>query len=543
MNVEISRTTDVLNTAETTKTNVVSNMASNIADKFVTTIKLLEGERWWGGTVIDGIYEPFGKQLFTRDLSEWTQKLREVPEASNQSSPLLISTCGRYVWCKEPFKFTFEDRTLSIKHSSSLIFNKVGDKLSDAYKYACNKYFPPSDRSIPADLIDKPQYNTWIEMPYAPTQDKVENYARQILESGMPSGIIMIDDKWSPDYGDWTFDISRFPKPRKMIDSLHEQGFCVMLWLVPFISPDSENFRYLEKENLLLRNVNGETAIRRWWNGLSAVLDLSHPKAISWLEEKLDALRQIGVDGFKFDGGDFYECHNDDISYESMTSAEFCERWAKFGLRYSYNEFRACWKMGGQPLAQRLRDKPQSWGVEGLQSLIPEIIAQGLIGHAFTCPDMIGGGEIESMQNANSIDQDFFIRYAQIAALCPMMQFSTLPHRVLDKEHMKALICAIRTREAYLPTIQKFALNAANTGEPIVRPMSYHYDHCEDIIDQFLLGDRIIVAPALNKYQKQRSVYIPDGSWESDDKIIFNGPTTIIVDTPLDRIPIFTKKM
>ena len=147
MNVEISRTTDVLNTAETTKTNVVSNMASNIADKFVTTIKLLEGERWWGGTVIDGIYEPFGKQLFTRDLSEWTQKLREVPEASNQSSPLLISTCGRYVWCKEPFKFTFEDRTLSIKHSSSLTFNKVGDKLSDAYKYACNKYFPPSDRS------------------------------------------------------------------------------------------------------------------------------------------------------------------------------------------------------------------------------------------------------------------------------------------------------------------------------------------------------------------------------------------------------------
>ena len=156
---------------------------------------------------------------------------------------------------------------------------------------------------------------------------------------------------------------------------------------------------------------------------------------------------------------------------------------------------------------------------------------------------MIGGGEIESMQNANSIDQDFFIRYAQIAALCPMMQFSTLPHRVLDKEHMKALICAIRTRETYLPTIQKFALNAANTGEPIVRPMSYHYDHCEDIIDQFLLGDRIIVAPALHKYQKQRSVYIPDGSWESDDKIIFDGPTTIIVDTPLDRIPIFTKKM
>ena len=65
MNVEISRTMDVLNTADATKTDVVSN----VVDKFVTTIRLLEGERWWGGTVIDGIYEPFGKQVFTRNLT------------------------------------------------------------------------------------------------------------------------------------------------------------------------------------------------------------------------------------------------------------------------------------------------------------------------------------------------------------------------------------------------------------------------------------------------------------------------------------------
>jgi hypothetical protein len=46
--------------------------------------------------------------------------------------------------------------------------------------------------------------------------------------------------------------------------------------------------------------------------------------------------------------------------------------------------------MGGQPLAQRLHDKPPLWGARGLLSLVPECIAQGLIGHPFVCPDMVG---------------------------------------------------------------------------------------------------------------------------------------------------------
>jgi hypothetical protein len=31
-----------------------------------------------------------------------------------------------------------------------------------------------------------------------------------------------------------------------------------------------------------------------------------------------------------------------------------CEAWARLGTEFSFNEMRACWKMGGQPLAQRL---------------------------------------------------------------------------------------------------------------------------------------------------------------------------------------------
>jgi alpha-glucosidase len=41
---------------------------------------------------------------------------------------------------------------------------------------------------------------------------------------------------------------------RDMISRLHRMGFKVMVWLVPFVSPDSTTFRLLESQGLLLRN-------------------------------------------------------------------------------------------------------------------------------------------------------------------------------------------------------------------------------------------------------------------------------------------------
>src|SRR5690606_10147339 len=97
-----------------------------------------------------------------------------------------------------------------------------------------------------------------------------------------------------------------------------------------------------------------------------------------------------------------------------------------------FNEYRACWRLAGQPLAQRLRDKEHAW--TALQSLVPGIIAQGLMGYAFTCPDLIGGGHAGSFEDPATFDPELVVRSAQIHALMPMMQFSVAPWRVLSPE-------------------------------------------------------------------------------------------------------------
>jgi len=154
---------------------------------------------------------------------------------------------------------------------------------------------------------------------------------------------------------------------------------------------------------------------------------------------------------------------------------------------------------GGRPLAQRLHDKPCRWGAAGLGSLIPGSIAQGLIGAVFNCPDMIGGGDVADVLEGESVDPELFVRFAQCSALFPMMQFSQAPWRVLDTEHLAAVRAAVELRQSLLPELMTLVRHAAQTGEPILRPLAYHHPGHHAVHDQFLLGEDLLVAPVLEK--------------------------------------------
>lgn len=95
------------------------------------------------------------------------------------------------------------------------------------------------------------------------------------------------------------------------------------------------------------------------------------------------------------------------------------------------------WKMGGQPLVQRLRDKDHTF--EDLQLLISNMLSTGLMGYYFSCPDMIGGSQFTAFFNQDRLDQELIARSAQCHALMSMMQFSVAAWRVLDATHYKAV--------------------------------------------------------------------------------------------------------
>jgi alpha-glucosidase (family GH31 glycosyl hydrolase) len=499
----------------------------------VKDVSLLPGERWWGGAVADGHAMPF-QTGFRRDLQD---------AAENQVMPLLISNRGRYIWSDDPFAFEFSNSIVAIRPRNGTPV-RVGDGhdgLAGALAAAGAAHFPPVGSIPDKRLFAAPQYALWIELVFEPTQAKVIAYAEDALAHGFPPGVLILDEQWHGAYGEWQFHAGRFPDPEAMIDHLHALGFAASLWLVPYVTPDSVVFRELHDKRLLISDETGEPRIGRWWNGYSAGLDLLKPEAVVWLERRLDALRELGVDGFKFDGGDrsFY------AQLGCARPEEYTAAWNAIGLDHALNEYRAGWRAAGLPLAQRQHDKHHTWnGDAGLASLIPHGIAQSLTGHAYHCPDMIGGGDylVFPHQGPDVIDEELFVRSAQCSALFPMMQFSAAPWRVL-RDEVKVGYCrdAAMLHVRFGELILQLAEMAARTGEPILRPLAYNFPGAayETVDDQFMLGTDLLVAPVIEQGAVQRSVALPGGRWRADDGVEYDGPAEIVVDAPLARLPWF----
>lgn len=189
---------------------------------------------------------------------------------------------------------------------------------------------------------------------YNQNQEDILNYAHNIIENGFPKGILMIDDNWQRYYGNFEFKAEKFPDARAMTDELHRLGFKVMLWISPFVSADSPEFRDLAAKGFLLKNKNGTPAVVNWWNGYSACYDMTNPAAVESLKQTLnECMGKYGIDGFKFDAGDIAILANGEYDYYDKNADQniFSQRWAELGLSYPFNEFRAAWKTGGPAIS------------------------------------------------------------------------------------------------------------------------------------------------------------------------------------------------
>jgi len=501
-------------------------------------LKIQSNEYWWGGSVNRGHEMPICEtSVCSFDLFGEGE--------TDQFAPLLVSSKGRYVWSEEAFSLNAKDGIITLNGAYEFELNEGYDNLRGAYLNAMRKHFPFNGEMPDYLFWQVPQYNTWIELGTNQTTDGILNYAKGIIENGLPAGVLMIDGGWQEDYGVYEeFHKGKVPDPKYLVDELHKLGFKVMVWVSPIIASAGPRYKFLRDKNYLVKNADGTPAIRKWWSGYSAVLDFTNPDAVSWMDNELKILMdKYGVDGFKFDAGDCYFYEDDDIIYEPMPARNHTAYFNKFGEKFKFNEFRAAWKEGGKPIVARLHDKYHTWNEFGLNTLICHTVVQGLLGYAYCCPDMVGGGIIDCFGKNSSLDEELFVRWAQANALMGMMQISIAPWRVLNEENSKRVIAAIKIHEKFGNKFLELAKNAAKTGEPIVRHMAYVFPNegFETVNSQFMLGNDILVAPVLEKGAAYKYVKFPSGRWKSADGVIYNGNCEKIISVDMDSILYFVR--
>ena len=513
-----------------------------LADAGMSKIDILPGEFWWGGEVLEGRNQPFSRESDGYDID---MRMRHGRAGGNQAAPLLLSSKGRWVWCEQAFRFSVANGTLAIETEKSAPVatgTAPGGTLRDAFLHCSRTFFPPKGHPQ-LRFFSEPIINTWISLRYNQNEREVLEIAESFVSNGVPPGVFMIDHTWHGDaFGDWDFNKARFHDPKGMVKKMNAMGYDVMLWFDPHITTDSPFYRQMRKDGLLLKDASGGTADSYWWAGKSAVIDCTNPRTFLWLKDTCNRLmKDYGVVGFFFDGGDAYNYDPEAVPFaKGATPSDQVRAFHMIGMEVPFQQHRASWKMGGLPLMQTLRDKYPTY--EELLACVRDGIEAGLLGYPFVVFDLVGGGTVSNFEGANfKAAQEHFVRSMQVQALSPMVQFSLSPWTTLDARHQRIVRDMVALRQRWAPYIVQCAKDSGRTGEPIMRAMEYSYPGrgYGQVVDQFMMGDRLLVAPVVEKGAVSRKVALPPGRWKADDGQIYDGPATVEVATPLERLPHF----
>lgn len=100
-----------------------------------------------------------------------------------QATPTLISSHGRYIRSSRPFRFEFDGKGKLTLEGGDFSFGKA-DSLRAAYREVRARFWHPAGHAPPRAMFENPQFNTWIDMGWQPTQEKVIAYARDIVAAG-----------------------------------------------------------------------------------------------------------------------------------------------------------------------------------------------------------------------------------------------------------------------------------------------------------------------------------------------------------------------
>ena len=163
----------------------------------------------------------------------------------------------------------------------------------------------------------------------------------------------------------------------------------------------------------------------------------------------------------------------------------------------------------------------------------------GASGHAFWSHD-IGGFH-------GKPTPDLFVRWTQFGLLSPLSRLhgttSRLPWEYGD-EALAAFRDAVHLRYRLLPYIYSAAVDAAETGQPIMRALGLAYPHDPALATldlEYLFGQDLLVAPMYSATGK-RPVVFPPGQWvDFWTHEVIAGSRTCDVAVPLERMPLFVR--
>lgn len=363
-------------------------------------------------------------------------------------------------------------------------------------------------------------------------------------------------------------DDCKWPDLKGMVDYMHENNLRLVLWQIPVIKHKSNptivqhmsDRRYVIDNKLCVTYSDGTPyEINYDWFTGSMLPDFTNPETRKWWMKKRRYLTEdLGVDGFKTDGGEFI-FDDDVVFYNGEDGAQMRNKYPQYYIS-TYHEFMKdemiTFSRAGSTGSQNY---PIYWTgdqcstFEEFRSVIRAILSINISGNPFCGFDL--GGFIHEIPTP-----ELFIREAQFAVFSPVMQFHSetrpgenndrSPWNMVDRTGDKRVLDIYRklatVRMNSIPYIYNEARHVSQNCEPLLRPL--FIDNPEDsnvfnIEFEYMFGRSLLVAPVTEEGVWQRNVYLPKGEWvDFWNGNIYEGNRYIRYICDLDSIPVFIKK-
>lgn len=435
-----------------------------------------------------------------------------------------------------------------------------------------------ADATGKAPMIPEYGIGFWQSKCRYQTQEELLEVAREYKRRGLPIDVIVCDYWHWKKQGEWTFDHRYWPDPKGMVDELHRMGIELMISIWPTVDKTSENYSEMLENGFLIRTDRG-ARVGLDFQGATIHIDATNPLAQRYIWQKAKkSYYDIGIKTFWLDESEpEYSAYDfDNYRYYTGSNLQVGNRYPVEFVKAFYdgltaegeqnvlNYTRCAWA-GIQKYGVVIWSGDIASSFESLREQLPIGLNMGFAGIPWWSCD-IGGFHGGAPDHDDF--RELFVRWFQFGTFCPMMRLhgereprsaqldiqngmgctTGAPNEIWSYGETVYQICKkyLLIRESLRDYIRIKMREAHEKGTPVMRTLFYEFP--EDaaswqIEDEYMFGDRYLIAPVLYPGQTTRTVYLPAGAnWKKmGDVSVLNGGTRIEVACPLSEIPVFEK--